>query len=639
MAFLSFPRLLPIHSRRSSSLSPHTSRRKRPRLIVSACSGSGPENNGVAILWFKHDLRLEDHPGLVAAARYRSLVPLYIFDNRLLSRYSKAMLDSLLFTLKELKDSLTELGSELMIRVGKIDKILPELAKEVKASSIFLEEEVEYHVQELIDMVRESLSPDCSPEKNPSIICWRTPFYDIQVKDLPESHDEFKKLQTPLASSLPIPDFPTTKLNLDWGEVPNYDYLEEFMKTGTLKLNDSWASMKAKSADTLLRERISKSEGINADGSFYMYTEDKTLKNSFFMTKNENAVGGGEGAVLDALAAYLRYLEGTARANWQELHDRIRIAETREGSSFYTLFGCALQLGIVSRRKVYYEAIKYEKERNAGFVSPFGYSAATVAAAINAICSMEWYWLMALRSQLNKEGMFSIRIWRWNGFLIQYTAIGEEGPPVLLVHGFGAFLEHYRDNIHNIANGGHRVWAVTLLGFGRSEKPNVVYTELLWAELLRDFILDIVGEPVHIVGNSVGGYVAAVIAGLWPNLVKSVVLMNSAGEVTAGQSFISLPKERRTSAATWLGARVLLYYLRSTLRNIVRSCYPSKPERADEWLVGEMLRASHDPGVSVVLESVFSFNLSIPLNYILKGLSDRILVIQVTVRTMSSREK
>lgn len=87
----------------------------------------------------------------------------------------------------------------------------------------------------------------------------------------------------------------------------------------------------------------------------------------------------------------------------------------------------------------------------------------------------------------------------------QYANTGEEGPAVLLVHGFGAFLEHYRDNICNIANGGNRVWAVTLLGFGRSEKPNVVYTELLWAELLRDFIVEVVEEPVHIVGNSIGG--------------------------------------------------------------------------------------------------------------------------------------
>lgn len=90
-------------------------------------------------------------------------------------------------------------------------------------------------------------------------------------------------------------------------------------------------------------------------------------------------------------------------------------------------------------------------------------------------------------------------------FVFQYTVAGYEGPAVLLVHGFGAFLEHYRDNIHSIADGGNRVWAITLLGFGKSEKPNVFYSELMWAELLRDFIIQVVGEPVHLVGNSIGG--------------------------------------------------------------------------------------------------------------------------------------
>lgn len=87
----------------------------------------------------------------------------------------------------------------------------------------------------------------------------------------------------------------------------------------------------------------------------------------------------------------------------------------------------------------------------------------------------------------------------------QYTVVGHEGPATLLVHGFGAFLEHYRDNICSIAEGGNRVWAITILGFGKSEKPNVVYTELVWAEMLRDFIIEVVGEPVHLVGNSIGG--------------------------------------------------------------------------------------------------------------------------------------
>lgn len=89
--------------------------------------------------------------------------------------------------------------------------------------------------------------------------------------------------------------------------------------------------------------------------------------------------------------------------------------------------------------------------------------------------------------------------------LFQYTVVGCDGPATLLVHGFGAFLEHYRDNIHGIAEGGKQVWAVTMLGFGRSEKPNIVYSEEMWAEFVRDFIVEVVGRPVHLVGNSIGG--------------------------------------------------------------------------------------------------------------------------------------
>ena len=82
--------------------------------------------------------------------------------------------------------------------------------------------------------------------------------------------------------------------------------------------------------------------------------------------------------------------------------------------------------------------------------------------------------------------------------------MGQQGSPVLFVHGFGASWEHYRDNIKSLAEG-NRVWALSLLGFGRSEKPDVVYTQDLWAELIRDFIVEVIGEPVVLVGNSIGG--------------------------------------------------------------------------------------------------------------------------------------
>ncbi|KAJ1384600.1 Alpha/Beta hydrolase fold, partial [Sesbania bispinosa] len=237
---------------------------------------------------------------------------------------------------------------------------------------------------------------------------------------------------------------------------------------------------------------------------------------------------------------------------------------------------------------------------------------------------------MALKNQIKNdgEGEHSTRIWRWNGFLIQYTVAGEDGPAVLLVHGFGAFRDHYRDNIHGLVGAGNRVWAITMIGFGKSEKPNIVYTELLWAELLRDFIVDVVGEPVHLVGNSIGGYFVAIVARIWSVLIKSVVLINSAGNVIPRYTFIPLSNDRQTSGASWLGSRILLFYLRLRIQEIVKKCYPTRVERADEWLINEMLRASYDPGVPVVLESIFSFNLSIPLNYLLEDVKEKVLIIQ-----------
>lgn len=585
----------------------------------------------MAILWYKHDLRVDDHPGLVAAAaRYRSVVPLYVFDHRLLSRFSDEMLELLLHALSYLKYSLREHSSDLLIRYGSAEKVIQELVKEVNATCLLTEEEVEYDMMKTINAVRETFAKVTSHlERNRDIELWRTPFYDLEnLEDLPLSHEDLKKHEIPLVSPFLCPAVPAAQLNLDWGHLPTFDYLKEFINGNTYKLKRSWTSLKETSAENILQKAIVRSETSITGDVQSNHASRKRMDNSVFVTQSGKIVGGGTLAVLNALAAYLRYLEGTARGDWQEVHDRIREAESRDGASFYALFGPALSLGILSRRRVYYEAIKYEKERNAGFLSPFGYSASTVAAAVDAVCSMEWYWLMALKSQKINRGMHSVRIWRWKGHLIQYTIIGDKGPAVLLVHGFGAFLEHFRDNLVGISDGGNRVWAITLLGYGRSEKPNIVYTELMWAELLRDFVIEVVGEPIHLVGNSIGGYVAAIFAGLWPTLAKSLVLMNSAGDVVPGYSSIPLPQERRTSGATWLGARLLLFYLRSSIGQIVRNCYPVKTERADKWLINEMLRSSYDPGVLVVLEGIFSFNLSIPLNFLLKGFNGKVLVVQ-----------
>ena len=56
---------------------------------LSVSASDRREANDVALVWFKHDLRIDDHPGLVAASRYRTVVPVYVFDHRILSRNTR----------------------------------------------------------------------------------------------------------------------------------------------------------------------------------------------------------------------------------------------------------------------------------------------------------------------------------------------------------------------------------------------------------------------------------------------------------------------------------------------------------------------------------------------------------------------
>jgi pimeloyl-ACP methyl ester carboxylesterase len=83
-----------------------------------------------------------------------------------------------------------------------------------------------------------------------------------------------------------------------------------------------------------------------------------------------------------------------------------------------------------------------------------------------------------------------------------------KGPPVLLLHGFGASTFTWRHVIPALAQT-HRVIAVDLKGFGRSDKPfDERYSVLDQAELLAQLIEDKDLRDLTIVGHSFGGGVA-----------------------------------------------------------------------------------------------------------------------------------
>jgi pimeloyl-ACP methyl ester carboxylesterase len=130
--------------------------------------------------------------------------------------------------------------------------------------------------------------------------------------------------------------------------------------------------------------------------------------------------------------------------------------------------------------------------------------------------------------QLSIEGSTERLDWTWQGHKITYTVAGS-GIPLLLVHGFGASIGHWRKNIPVLAASGYKVFAIDLLGFGNSDKPAIDYSLELWQNLLRDFWSTHIQQPTVFIGNSIGALLCLMLVADDPEITLGGVLLNSAG--------------------------------------------------------------------------------------------------------------
>ena len=120
------------------------------------------------------------------------------------------------------------------------------------------------------------------------------------------------------------------------------------------------------------------------------------------------------------------------------------------------------------------------------------------------------------------------QVWTWRDYKIQYTVMGT-GQPLVLIHGFGASIGHWRKNIPILAAAGYQVFALDLLGFGGSDKATIDYSMEVWAELLKDFCHAHIQTPAIFIGNSIGALLSLIVLTESPEIAAGGVLINSAG--------------------------------------------------------------------------------------------------------------
>jgi pimeloyl-ACP methyl ester carboxylesterase len=226
--------------------------------------------------------------------------------------------------------------------------------------------------------------------------------------------------------------------------------------------------------------------------------------------------------------------------------------------------------------------------------------------------------------------------WQWRGQSIYYVRAGErhpQRPPILLIHGFGASTDHWRKNIAELQED-FEVWAIDMLGFGRSAKPAWEYSGDLWRDQLHDFITEVIGQPAVLVGNSLGGYSALCVAAQRPSSAAGLVLLNCAGPFTDTHPqpvnpFQKMVGEMAKSTFTQSWASFLLFQYvrrRSVIRSVLQKVYVDQTA-VTEQLIEEIYRPSCDSGAPEVFASVFKTPQGEKLDVLLEQLTCPLLML------------
>jgi pimeloyl-ACP methyl ester carboxylesterase len=115
------------------------------------------------------------------------------------------------------------------------------------------------------------------------------------------------------------------------------------------------------------------------------------------------------------------------------------------------------------------------------------------------------------------------------GAKVHYLEAGAgQTETVILLHGMGGDATNWAQTIKPLA-AKYRVFALDQIGFGLSEKPSLNYRIMTFVDFLNQFYKELKIEKTSLVGNSLGGWIAATFALTYPEKVERLVLVDSSG--------------------------------------------------------------------------------------------------------------
>lgn len=187
--------------------------------------------------------------------------------------------------------------------------------------------------------------------------------------------------------------------------------------------------------------------------------------------------------------------------------------------------------------------------------------------------------------------------------------------PLVFVHGLSGCWANWLEQLPVFASE-HHVLAPDLPGFGHSPMPAEQISISGYARLLERLLDELGIDAATVVGNSMGGFIAAELAIAVPQRVERLVLVSAAGLSTAGdpRPTRALPTLRRVervllASGAWVASKSDTVARRPRLREALLNLVVRHPERLPAALAAEQLRGAGKPGFIQGLQAVLDYDI------------------------------
>ena len=189
-----------------------------------------------------------------------------------------------------------------------------------------------------------------------------------------------------------------------------------------------------------------------------------------------------------------------------------------------------------------------------------------------------------------------------------YYEIYGEGEPLLLLHGLGSSSRDWEFQADFFSRK-FRVITVDLRGHGKSEKPPGPFSIPLFAEDTSRLLQELNSSPAHILGISLGGMVAFQMAISFPEVVKSLIIVNSTPEL--------VPKTLKDRFGIWQRLLIVRFMGMRKMGVVLGNRFLPDPEQAelrevfiDHWA------ENHKPSYLETMKAVVGWSILEQLNEI-----------------------